>query len=248
MLALIDVWLLRPIAAAAVVSAIPITTALAGRAVRGHSLIVSAAVGAALVAVGLVGLSLLTHRQVGGVIVMLALVGTGLGLAFPPLTAAALRSGGPASARAAKTVAARDAGIVVGLLILTPIFVHQLNRAPDQALPAATTAVLTAPIPDSLKSSLAPGLLADYRRTPQGQVPDFGPTFAQAGAHATRSRAGGAQRPAPATRLDRPARHHQRIPAAAALRRDLRRPRRAAAQRAAHPRQADEAQAAPRLL
>ena len=185
-LALIDAWLLQPIAAAAVVSAIPITTVLAGRAVRGHSLIVSAAVGAGLVAVGLVGLSLLTHRQVGGVIVMLALVGTGLGLAFPPLTAAALRTGGPASARAAKTVAARDAGIVVGLLILTPIFVHQLNRAPDRALPAATTAVLTAPIPDSLKSSLAPELLADYRRTPQGQVPDFGPTFAQAGAHATR--------------------------------------------------------------
>ena len=145
-----------------------------------------AAVGAGLVAVGLVGLSLLTHRQVGGVIVMLALVGTGLGLAFPPLTTAALRTGGPASARAAKTVAARDAGIVVGLLILTPIFVHQLNRAPDRALPAATTAVLTAPIPDSLKSALAPDLLADYRRTPQGQVPDFGPTFAQAGAHATR--------------------------------------------------------------
>ncbi|MGZ4287693.1 MAG: MFS transporter [Solirubrobacteraceae bacterium] len=184
-LALIDVWLLRPIAAAAVVSAIPITAALAGRAVRGHSLIVSAAVGAALVAVGLAGLSLVTHRQVGWVIVMLALVGTGLGLAFPPLTTAALHSGGLASARAAKTVAARDAGIVVGLLILTPIFVHQLNRAPGQALPAATTAVLTAPIPDSLKSSLAPDLLADYRRTSEGQVPDFGPTFAKASAHAT---------------------------------------------------------------
>ncbi len=184
--ALIDVWLLQPIAAAAVVSTIPLATAVAGRAARGRSPVASGAVGAALVAGGLVGLSFLTHRQVGWAVVMLALVGTGLGAAFPPLTSAALHSVGPLAARAAKTVAARDAGIIVGLLVLTPIFVNQLNKAPDQALPAGTTAVLTAAIPDSLKSLLAPGLLADYKRTPQGELPDLGPTFARVSAHATR--------------------------------------------------------------
>jgi MFS family permease len=185
-LALINVWLLRPIAAAAVVSTLPLATAGAERAARGRSPIAAGAAGAALVAAGLVGLSLLTHGQFGWVVVMLALVGTGLGLAFPPLTAAALHGGGPATARAAKTVAARDAGIIVGLLVLTPIFVNQLDKASDQALPAGTTAVLSAPIPDSLKSSLAPGLLADYRRTPEGELPDFGPTFARVSIHATR--------------------------------------------------------------
>lgn len=186
-LVLIDVWALSPIGAAAVVSTIPVATAIAERAVRGRSPIVLGAVGAALAAAGLLGLSFVTHRELGLVIVMLALVGTGLGLAFPGLTMAALGTGGPAAARAAKTVAARDAGIVLGLLVLTPIFVSQLNKAPNKALPAATRAVLTAPMPLGLKLSLAPGLIADYKRAPQTQLPDFTPTFARARARATPS-------------------------------------------------------------
>jgi MFS family permease len=184
-LMLIDAWLLSPIAAAAVVTTIPLATAIAERRVRGSSPIALGAVGAALVAVGLIGLSFVPHRELGLVIIMLALVGTGLGLGFPGLTTAALRSGGPATARAAKTVVARDAGIVLGLLVLTPIFVHQLNNAPKQALPNATDAVLTAPIPSALKLSLAPGLIAAYKAAPQSQLPNFGPAFTRASAHAT---------------------------------------------------------------
>ena len=182
---LINAWLLSPIAAAAVVTTIPLTTAIAERRVRGSSPIALGALGAALVAAGLIGLSFVTHRELGLVIIMLALVGTGLGLAFPGLTTAALRSGGPAAARAAKTVAARDAGIVLGLLVLTPVFVNQLNTAPQKALPTATGAVLTAPIPTSLKLSLAPSLEAAYKNSSQAELPDFGPTFARASAHAT---------------------------------------------------------------
>jgi hypothetical protein len=186
-LMVIDAWLLSPIAAAGIVTTIPLATAIAERRVRGSSSIALGAVGAALVAAGLIGLSFVTRRELGLVIVALAAVGTGLGLAFPGLTRAALRSGGPAAARAAKTVAARDAGIVLGLLVLTPIFVNQLNQAPNQALPAATQAVLTAPLPSSLKLSLAPGLVAAYKNAPQSELPDFGPAFALASAHATPS-------------------------------------------------------------
>jgi MFS family permease len=186
-LALIDVWLVTPIAAAALVSTIPFATAISERAARARSPICLSVAGAMLVATGLIGLSFVTHRELGWMIIALTLVGTGLGLAFPPLTAAALQSAGPAAARAAKTVAARDAGIIVGLLVLTPAFIDQLNKAPDRALPDATKAVFTAPIPAGLKSTLAPGLLADYNKTPQGELPDFGPTFARASARATRS-------------------------------------------------------------
>ena len=186
-LVLIDVWLLTPIAAAAVVTTIPLCTALAERAVRGTSPIALGAIGAVLVAVGLVGLSFVTHRELPWVIVTLALVGTGLGLAFPGLTTVALGSAGPVAARAAKTVAARDAGILLGLLILTPVFVDQLGKAPNQALPAATRAVFTAPMPAGLRFSLVPGLLADYKRAPQSELPDFRPTFAHASTHATPS-------------------------------------------------------------
>jgi MFS family permease len=186
-LMLIDAWLLSPIAAAAIVTTIPLATAIAERQVRGSSPIALGAVGAALVAAGLIGLSFVTHRELDLVIIMLALVGAGLGLAFPGLTTAALRSGGPAAARAAKTVAARDAGIVLGLLVLTPVFVNQLNQAPNRALPAATQAVLTAPIPADHKVSLAPGLVAAYKNAPPSALPDFGPAFAHASAHATPS-------------------------------------------------------------
>ena len=186
-LMLINAWLLSPIAAAAVVTTIPLATAIAERRVRRNSPIALAAVGAALVTAGLIGLSFVTHRELGLVIITLALVGTGLGLAFPGLTTAALQSGGPAAARAAKTVAARDAGIVLGLLVLTPVFVNQLDKAPDHALPTATEAVLTAPLPADLKLSLAPGLVAAYKNAPQSELPDFGPTFARASARATPS-------------------------------------------------------------
>jgi MFS family permease len=184
-LVLIDIWLLTPIAAAAVVTTIPLTTALAERLARERSLLSVGAVGAALVAAGLFGLSFVTHRQLGSVIIALALVGTGLGLAFPGLTGAALRGAGPRAARAARTVAARDAGILLGLLILTPVFVNQLGKAPNHALPTAARTVLTADIPLALKLSLAPGLVADYRDAPPSALPDFGPAFARAAASAT---------------------------------------------------------------
>ena len=186
-LMLINAWLLSPIAAAAVVTTIPLATALAECRVRASSPIALGVTGAALVSAGLIGLSFVTHRELGSVIITLVLVGTGLGFAFPSLTTAALQSGGPTAARAAKTVTARDAGIVLGLLLLTPIFVNQLQKAPNQALPAATEAVLTAPIPSTLKLSLAPGLVAANKNASQSELPDFGPTFARASAHATPS-------------------------------------------------------------
>lgn len=94
-LVLIDVWLLTPIAAAAVLTTIPLTTTLAGRLVPNRSPLWLGTLGAALVAAGLFGLSFVTHRELGWVIITLALVGVGLGLAFPGLTRAALRVPAP---------------------------------------------------------------------------------------------------------------------------------------------------------
>ncbi len=186
-LMLIDVWRLAPIAAAVIVSTIPLATALADRAARQRSPVMFAAVGAALVAGGLIALSFVTHRELGWVVIALALVGTGLGLSLPGLTTAALGTAGPMAARAAKTVTARDAGIVLGLLILTPVFVNQLHKAPAQALPAATNALFTAPLPAELKISLGAGLLADYKNAPPSELPDFDPTFARADTRASPS-------------------------------------------------------------
>jgi MFS family permease len=182
---LINVWLLTPIAAAAVVSTLPITTAIAERAVRGHSPVALAAGGAVLVAAGLVGMAFISHREVVPVIVALALIGTGLGLAFPGLTTAALGRSGPPAARAAWTVVARDGGVFLGLLVLTPVFVNQLSAAPNKAFPEATRAVLGAPLPTSTKLGLAPGLIGAYKKASQSELPNFHPTFVKAEATAT---------------------------------------------------------------
>ena len=174
---LIDVWQLEPIEAAAVVSAIPVATFVTDRLGRGRSAIATGIAGALLLAAGLVVIALVTHRQVGAVTAALALCGAGLGLAFTTLTAAAMRGPGTALARAGRTVAARDAGLVVGLLVLTPIFVHDLDEAPGKAIPSVAATVIGAPLNGPTKAALAGGLLKVYKETPQGQLPDLDPAF-----------------------------------------------------------------------
>jgi MFS family permease len=182
---LINVWELTPLGAAAILSVIPLATALTARLTSGRSPVAFGALGAVTLAVGLTVLAFIAHRELGLVVLALALCGTGLGLAFPTLTEAALRSRGSTVARAARTIAARDAGLVLGLLVLTPIFVNQLNAAPNRAIPPITQAVLGARIPIVLKIRLAAGLLAANAHAPQSQLPDIGPTFAHVAAQAS---------------------------------------------------------------
>ncbi len=181
---LINAWLVSPIGAAAVVATIPIATALAERLVRGWAPIVLGAAGAVLVALGLVVLALLTHRQLGLVILALALCGAGLGLGFPGLTTAALRGGGSPAARAAKTIAARDAGLVLGLLLLTPVFVNQLDAVPAKATREAAGPVLFAQLPIATKFQLASRLESTVSSAPQSRPPDLTPAFAPVAAGA----------------------------------------------------------------
>jgi predicted MFS family arabinose efflux permease len=184
---LINAWLVSPIGAAAIVTTIPVATAIAERLVRGRSPLLLGALGAVLVGAGLVLLSLVTHKALGVVVLALALCGAGLGLGFPGLTAAALASRGVLAARAAKTIAARDAGLVLGLLLLTPVFVNQLNSAPNDATKTAAGYVLIAPIPFSTKGELATRLAAAVAAAPLSRPPDIAPAFDEVSATATPS-------------------------------------------------------------
>lgn len=186
---LIDVWQLDPLGAAGVVSAIPIATYLVERAARGRSPLNLGGAGAIVLALGLSAIALLPHRQLGWMLLALFLCGAGLGLAFPTLSAAALNASGSPTMRAGRTVAARETGLVIGLLVLTPTFVHDLEAVPKKAIPEVAGAIFGSPIPTPLKIELGAGLLATYNNTPQAQLPDLGPPFS-----AVREKASGRER------------------------------------------------------
>jgi MFS family permease len=178
---LINVWGYTPLAAAAVLTILPVVTLLLDRASAGRSFTLRAASGAVALAVGLLLLGAVSHRALGVALISLALCGAGLGLAVPALTDVAMARGGrvgdhPLSA-VSLTVAARDAGLVVGLLILTPIFVNQISKAPARAEGPIVQEIVRNPVPVQVKLILGERLLQAEKTAPQTELPDLGPAF-----------------------------------------------------------------------
>ena len=80
----------------------------------------------------------------------------------------------------------RELGLVVlGLLVLTPIFVNQLNDASNRATRQAAGVVLFSPLPIATKIELAQTLPAAVNGAPQSRPPDLAPVFKQVSAEAT---------------------------------------------------------------
>jgi MFS family permease len=162
---LIDVWGYSPIRAAAVVSAIPAGT-LVARLARTTQ---STAAGSLLLAGGLGALALVPGRHEAWVAAALALCGLGLGLAVPALTSSAGHW----------SVAARHAGLVAALLLLTPLLAHDLAAATARAEQTGTALVLDAPIDAQTKVPLAIDLAGGIARAPNGELPDLEPVLAR---------------------------------------------------------------------
>ncbi len=97
--------------------------------------------GTIAVAGGLLALGVLPGASADLTLAPQLLIGAGLAMALPVLTAAAVEVNDPDGSRAASTIAARHAGIVVGILLLTPLLSAQLD-AQHEAGTAAGTALL----------------------------------------------------------------------------------------------------------
>jgi predicted MFS family arabinose efflux permease len=182
---LINVWQLSPLGAAAVLLVIPVATAVSGEAVAGRGARLTALAGALVLSLGLALFALLTHRELVLAVGTLGLCGVGLGLGFPSLTNIALETRGPAVAQAARTVASREGGLVLGLVVLTPVLVNQLHHVAGRATPPITSAIIQAPMPLSTKLVLGAGLTQANAKTPQSELPNFAHAFANAGVHAS---------------------------------------------------------------
>lgn len=172
-LLLIEAFGLRPAAAGAVASVLPLAT-VASLLVR-PPWRAGAAAGAVLVASGVAALGLLPEASAGWVIGPQIAVGVGLGLAVGALTARILGSR-PVGLHAASAIAARHLGVVVGLVLLTPLVAADLERATDDALAAGTAVVLDSRVPPQEKIALAIDLIRQVDAA-RDDVPDLGPVF-----------------------------------------------------------------------
>jgi len=176
-LLLIEGWRLTPIEAAVTVTVLPVAALAGARFGRGiESVRLRAGAGAILLAGGLGGLGLLPGAAVGWVILPQILAGAGLSLVLSALTEAALHGRSATSVHGGWTIASRHLGVVVGLLILTPVFTHQLDVQRDAALDAGTAILLDSKIDATDKIELGARLAGQVDRESE-RVPEVAPAF-----------------------------------------------------------------------
>ncbi|MGI8730317.1 MAG: MFS transporter [Solirubrobacteraceae bacterium] len=177
---LIEGWRLSPGEAALVVTARPLAALLAGRWARDARRLEPALPGCVLLAGGLAALGLLPDAGAEWTIAPQLAIGAGLGLALGALIGVTVGAGGGVepSRPAAWTIAARHAGIVAGLLILTPIFTSDLAGAREPAERAGLAEVLDAPIALQPKIALARALDAELDDISDQRLPDLDGAFA----------------------------------------------------------------------
>ena len=176
-LLLIEGWRLTPIGAAIVVTVMPLAAILGSRL---DSLVPSAraraAAGAILVSGGLAGLALLPRAEVALTVPPQVLVGIGLALVLSALTETALGGRAPQAIHGGWTISARHAGVVIGLLALTPIFTHDIAQQRHDAIDAGTAVILDSKVSPLLKIDLAQKL-GSRLDDEKGKVPTIGPAF-----------------------------------------------------------------------
>jgi MFS family permease len=176
-LLLIEGWRLSPIEAAVVVSVMPLAAILGSRLVDlvGDSRS-RAAAGAILVSGGLAGLAFLPKATIALTVPPQILVGVGLALVLSALTETALGGRAPQAIHGGWTISSRHAGVVIGLLILTPIFTADIEQQRHDAIKAGTAVILDSPVNPLLKIDLAEKV-SERLDEERGKVPTIGPAF-----------------------------------------------------------------------
>jgi MFS family permease len=171
---LINGWRIEPLAAGLIVTVMPLSAIAAARFLGSITpLWARAASGTILISGGLAALGWLPHAGAVWTVPPQIAVGAGLGLALSALTERALAGRSAQAVHGGWTIAARHAGVVLGLLLLTPIFTADLDRNEDDALAAGTSVVLDSRIPPLRKLSVARDVLvAVDAAKEEARIPD----------------------------------------------------------------------------
>ncbi len=177
-LLLIEGWLKQPAAAGLTVTVMPIAAFAAGWFAHlipdGRTRVEA---GAIAIAGGLAALGLMPGAAIGWTIAPQVLIGAGLGLTVQALTYAALHGRSQQAIHGGWTIAARHAGVVVGLLLLTPIFTADLKQNQRDAQLAGTALLLDSRLPPLHRIDLGEAI-AERISQADGRVPDIAPAFA----------------------------------------------------------------------
>ena len=179
-LLLVEGWGMSPAAAGIVVTVMPLTAIAVGR-LRPRSLgvVQGVACGVILVAGGLAALALMPRAGWGWTIPPEILVGAGLGLTVAGLTELALHGRADQVVHGGWTLAARHAGVVLGLILLAPVLTGALDENRDEAIRAGAAVVLDSEIPPLDKLGVAQDVLAEVDRADEaGELPDVERAFA----------------------------------------------------------------------
>lgn len=179
-LLLIEGWQMEPIATALVVTVMPVS-AIVGAKLLGNvgSLPARAAAGTILLAGGLASLALLPEPTWQWTVPGQIAIGVGLGLTIEALTDAALRGRSPQAVHGGWTLAARHVGLVLGIVLLTPVFTHQLDVQQAKVERTGVRLLLDSPLPLSTRVGLA-GELGVVVQGAGGRIPDIHEVFANA--------------------------------------------------------------------
>ena len=176
-LLLINGWGHTPLQAAAIVTVMPISAFAAYRLAPNLAPRAGAISGAVLIAGGLAALGLLPGANWAWLIAPQIAIGAGLALAVGALTHEALAGRSPLAIHGGWTMAARHAGVCVGLLILTPLFTHDLKVQQKAAELAGARLVINSSLGFTQKLQLGDALLHQITSGTVTHPPDLRPAF-----------------------------------------------------------------------
>lgn len=170
-------WALSPLAAAATVSVIPIAAFAARWLIdRAGPPLSAALAGGIAVTGGLAALGVLPGASWALTLQPQVLIGIGLALALPVLTLAAVGGHDPQGKRAATTIAARHAGIVIGIVALAPVLSWQLDTQRQRAQDSSAALLIDAEIPTETKIALGEQIAVQIDLA-DGRLPQVAPAF-----------------------------------------------------------------------